>query len=488
MSSDDPSRPEIAIVGAGMSGLCLAIQLKRNKINDFVVLEKSSEVGGTWLENNYPNAGCDIPSFLYSFSFAPKYDWSEKYARQPEILQYFRDCCDRFDVRPHIRFEATVESAIYDETQCRWQVTLSDGSRLEPRIFVSAVGQLNRPTVPELPGLGSFRGQWWHSARWNHDCDLRGKKVGIVGSGSSAIQFIPDVARIAAKTYLFQRTPCWIYPLKNYRYARWANWLFRQVPGAARLHRWWIFLSWEKRYPAFKEGSFIAWIFSWWFRWQMWIRLPRRLWDTVIPKYAPGCKRVVLSSDYLQSLQEENVELIQEGVSAVESDCVHTQHGKYKVDALIFATGFDARRFLHPMRIFGRGGVLLHEAWQQRPRTLLGIATNGFPNLYFLYGPNTNLGHNSVIFMVECQVDYLLKVLHWMKAQGVSEVEARREAVEQDDAKLQRHLARTVWAGNCTNWYKIEDGHIVNNWSGSAIGYWLRTRRPDFSQYVFRPS
>lgn len=476
---------QIVIAGAGMSGICLAIQLKRAGFSDFVVLEKSLEAGGTWLDNSYPNAGCDIPSFLYSFSFAPKYDWSQKYARQPEILRYFLDCIERFGIRQHILFDCAVDSATYDERNCRWRLVASNGLQLDCSIFVSAVGQLNRPRIPDIPGLVDFGGASWHSARWNHQFDLRGKRIAIIGNGASSIQFLPEVAQQAANVLLFQRSPCWVSPLRNYHYPSWAHRAFRFVPGAAAAHRMWIFLTSEWRSLVFKRGGFFSRESARWIRKRMREQIPLGREQDLLPDYPPGCKRILLSNDYLQTLGRENVQLVTQSIARFQPQGICTESTSYPVDAVIFGTGFDTHRFLYPMRIAGRSGELLEQAWSDRPRTLYGMATVGFPNLFFLYGPNTNLGHNSVIYMVECQVKFILRCLRRMRKRSQDEIEVSREAMERFDQQLQVRLQETVWAGDCSSWYKTADGSIPNNWWGPALAYRLQTRRPDFSEFRF---
>ena len=264
MDAVEGNTPRVVIVGAGMSGLCLAIRLRREGIGSITLLEKSDEVGGTWLDNSYPNSGCDVPSFLYSFSFAPKPDWTMKYARQPEILDYFRDCADRFDVRKLVKFNTTVKSARYDEDSATWTITTNTGETLTADIFVSAVGQLNRPRIPDIEGLDQFEGTAWHSARWNHDFDLKDKTVAVIGNGASAIQFVPKLAKEVKRLHLFQRTPSWIHPLHNYRYPNWAKACFRKFPFTGKLHRLYIYLMCEWRIIAFREDSLANRIYRWW--------------------------------------------------------------------------------------------------------------------------------------------------------------------------------------------------------------------------------
>jgi cation diffusion facilitator CzcD-associated flavoprotein CzcO len=479
------SSPKIVIVGAGMSGLCLAIRLKQAGFRNVVILEKSNEVGGTWNENTYPNAGCDVPSYLYSYSFAPNYKWTMKYARQPEILAYLRDCADRFQIRPWIRFETAVVSAVFDEVDGRWVIETDSGDRLAADVFVSAVGQLNRPNVPCLEGLENFQGETWHTARWNHDYELFGKTVAVIGNGASAIQLVPEIARQAKQTYVFQRSACWIHPLRNYPYSTSAKLALRYLPLCASLHRLYLFLMCEWRILALREGSKLNKEYARWLRRKMRRLIPVDQWPLLIPNYAPGCKRILLSSDYLPTLQRDDVEVVTEEVKRFNGRAVVTESTSRQVDAVIFATGFQATRFLQPMEIRGRDGRSIEDVWDGRPKAFYGMATPGFPNLFMLYGPNTNLGHNSIVFMVERQVNYLIRCLTRMQETGAKLIEVRRGSMEQFDTDVQTRLASSVWAGDCSSWYKSADGRIPNNWWGSAFSFWMRTRRPNYADFHF---
>ncbi|MBD3672191.1 MAG: NAD(P)/FAD-dependent oxidoreductase [Planctomycetaceae bacterium] len=478
--------PRIIIAGAGMSGLCLAIQLKRSGIESFQIFEKSSEVGGTWLDNHYPNSGCDIPSHLYSFSFDRRHDWSQKYARQPEILNYFKTCADKFGIRSFIQFDTSIEEAVFDEAAKIWRVTTSDGKTHEADIFVSAVGQLNRPKIPQLEGLDQFQGATWHSARWNDEFDPTDRDVAVIGNGASAIQFLPGLAGQARSVTLFQRSPNWIHPLHNYRYPGWAKFAFRWIPLAARLHRGWIFLISEGRFIAFANGeNFANKEYRRWLTRRMKKAAQPNILPDVIPDYPPGCKRILLSSDYIETLNRENVRLVSRPLEKFTSDGVVVGDETIPVDAAIFATGFETTGFLQPMRIVGRDGVTLDEAFHPRPKTLFGVMAAGFPNFFMLYGPNTNLGHNSIIFMVECQVNYILNCLQARKNRQARAIEPKVEAVEQYDNRLQHKLNATIWAGDCASWYKNAQGSIVNNWWGTATAFWKQTRRLDSTQFLF---
>lgn len=483
-----PAAPlAVVVVGAGMSGLCMGIQLKRHGIDDFVIWEKSHQVGGTWFENTYPNAGCDVPSFLYSYSFAPKYDWSQKYARQPEILSYFRDCVDRFGIADHLRFGMSVKRAWFDERQSVWHVQSESGETVSARVLVSGVGQLNLPRIPAIEGLEQFQGEQFHSARWNHDIDLSGKRVGVIGNGASAIQFLPGLAEKARETHLFQRSPNWIHPLNNYRYPHWAHWLFRNMPAAAALHRLWIFLVCESRFIGFSKSTLASRIYTGWLKRRLSKEVPEPLRSQLTPDYPAGCKRILLSSDYYSTLMRDDVELVTEPIERFEEQGIRTGQGLKPLDAVIFATGFDANRLLHPIRLEGRQQRDLHEQWDEVPRAYLGMAYPGFPNMFMLYGPNTNLGHNSIIFMVERQVEYILKCLRHMADQNLAELEIKEPEFERYDQKLRKNLSRTVWDGDCTSWYKSADGTIINNWSSTTTAYWWATRQPVFAHFHARP-
>ena len=480
----DKSFPRVVIVGAGISGLCLAIKLKQAGMTSFTVLEKSQDVGGTWLENTYPGSGCDIPSILYCYSFAPKYDWSRKYAPQPEILEYFRRCADKFGIREHIRFGTAVSSATFDESSQTWRILTEQGKEIEADVFVSAVGQLNRPKVPVVEGQDTFQGPAFHSARWKHDFEVQDRVVGVLGTGASAIQLVPRIAESARKVLIFQRSPNWISRRHDYRYPGILRAALRWIPGLGKLQRFWIYGICEARILLYKRRTWLNKGFTGWLKYRMGRKLPPELRNTVIPKYPAGCKRVLVSNDYLETLRRENVQIITAPIRQITSDGILAGNDQWPLDAIVYATGFESNQFLSPMRIVGREGLALEDAWKERPRTYLGIMCAKFPNFFMLYGPNTNLGHNSIIFMVECQVDYLLRCLKMMRKQQIASLEIRPEVVDAFDHELQAGLDEKVWNGYVSNWYKTAQGHIVNNWSGPTLSYWRKTRRPDPEQFL----
>jgi len=477
--------PRIIIIGAGMSGICMGIQLLRRGFRSIELLESSDDVGGTWLVNRYPNAGCDIPSWLYSFSFAANYDWTHKYARQPEILDYFRNCVSDSGLREHISFGVTVSRAVYDESNHTWTVDCENGESRECDVLVSAVGQLNRPRIPRFENADRFNGTTFHSARWNHDVDLTGKRVAVIGTGASAIQFVPEVARRAERLYLFQRSPPWVDYVRNFAYPNWAKWILRNVPGAAIAYRSSIFLECELGFLFFREGSIANRLYARKMRQHLRQQVPEELLELLTPDYAPGCKRILKSDEYLSIFSQPGVELIAEHVRDLDAEGVVSDTRRIPVDVVIYGTGFEATSFLQPMTIMGRNNQSLQEAWSDRPKTLLGMATPGFPNLFMLYGPNTNLGHNSIIAMVESQVSYIISCLIHMQGGSHREVEVREDAVERFDHELQKRLSSSIWAGDCSSWYKSADGTIPNNWWGVVVSYLQRTRRPDYSHFEF---
>ncbi|MEZ6068236.1 MAG: NAD(P)/FAD-dependent oxidoreductase [Planctomycetaceae bacterium] len=415
--------PRIVVIGAGMSGICLAIRLRQEGFTNVTVYEKSQRPGGTWNYNAYPGSACDVPSFLYSYSFAPNLNWSRRYAPQQEIFDYFQDCVRKFGVEGSIVYGVHVVAADYDESTRRWRVELSTCEVTEADVLVSAVGQLNIPKFPNVPGRESFGGTQFHAARWDNSCELRGKRVAIIGNAATTIQLLLPVAEQAAQVTVFQRSPNYVMAKKDRAYSGLTKGLFRVIPGLAKLYRWNIFWNNEIRFLAFRRQTFISDWFGGIVRWRMRRQVPResKLISKVVPMNFPaGCKRILLSDDYLQTIQRPNVELVTEKVNAIDATGVQTTAGHRNFDVIIYATGFVSNPLISDIRVAGRGGELLGDAWRERPLAYLGMLTPGFPNFFALYGPNTNLGHNSIIFMVECQVNYLIRTLRWRAQQGAT--------------------------------------------------------------------
>ncbi|NUP82552.1 MAG: NAD(P)/FAD-dependent oxidoreductase [Nonomuraea sp.] len=475
--------PSVAIIGAGFGGLCMAIRLQRAGIESYTVFEKAGALGGTWRDNSYPGAGCDIPSHLYSYSFEKYASWTRRYPAQPEILGYLEHCADKYDVRRKIRFGAEVRRATFNGT--RWQVTTAteDGERTEAfDVVVMSVGQLNRPRLPDLPGMSDFEGVSFHSARWNHDHDLTGRRVAVIGNGSSAAQFIPRVAERAEHLDVFQRTPNWVIPKPDATFGPLAKLAFHYVPGLQRAYREWIYRYAEATlYPALAQG------------WSVGLLKKRALGHLraqvpdpalrarLTPDYPPGCKRVVIDSAFYPALTRPNVDVVTDKIVRVTPKGVETTEGLREADTIVYATGFRSTEFLVPMEVTGLGGGSLAERWSGGAEAYLGISVPDFPNLFLLYGPNTNLGHNSIIYMIECQVNHVMACLPEIAGRGP--VEVRPEAMAAWNRQLDAAMARMVWGNGCQSWYKTAEGRVTNNWPGPTTLYRRLTAKPPGAAY-----
>jgi cation diffusion facilitator CzcD-associated flavoprotein CzcO len=481
--------PSVAIVGGGLSGLAMAMQLVRAGSREFTIIERSEGVGGTWRDNTYPGSGCDVPSHLYSFSFAPKSDWSRRFAGQKEILSYAERCVRQFRLGPHLRLGATVQAATFDQGPGRWRLSLATPTgveEVEADTVVFACGQLNRPYVPPLEGLDDFAGPAWHSARWDHTCDLRGKRVAVVGSGASAIQFVPPVAEQAAELTIYQRSPNYVGPKKDRAYGGRERWLLERVKVVERAYRWWIYWGLEYRWIFFRKDSWagrkLRGLFAKGIRDDVVSeRLPE---SAVVPDYPIGCKRILISNDWYPALMRPNVTVVEEAVDHLEADAVVTADGTRRpTDVLVFGTGFATTDFLSHIPITGLGGRALADEWRDGARAYLGTAVPGFPNCYLLYGPNTNLGHNSILFMVERQVNLILQAVavqaEAARRPGSRLVGVRPDAYQRDDRRTQRLMADTAWVAGCTSWYKSASGRVTNNWPTWTVRYWFDTLRLD---------
>lgn len=476
---------KVIVIGFGFAGLCLGMQLRRAGIDSFLILEKASDVGGTWRDNAYPGAACDVPSFLYCFSFEMKTDWSRKWAPQPEILEYIRNCANKYDLLGHVRSSTEVESAVFDEAASRWHVRTRDGREYTAQFLVSAVGQLNRPHVPALQGLGSFEGTWFHSARWRKDVELTGKTMAVIGNAASAVQFIPEVASRVARLNVFQRSANWILPKNDLAYSEREKGRFTRFPALARAYRWLLWFILEFSFPALRLNAFFQWL----------VRLRARhhletqvadseLRKALIPDYPVGAKRILITDDYYPALQRNNVSLVTDPIRRILPRGIETADGKeHPADILVLATGFESTSFLAPMELVGRGGASLRDAWRDGAEAYLGITVPGFPNFFMMYGPNTNLGHNSILFMLECQSDYILRCLREVERRSARSLEISSEACAAYNLRVQAELQKTVWARIDQSWYKLKSGRITNNWYGPVWKYWVATRRPDFSAY-----
>jgi len=485
MPSTSSRSPRVAVLGAGAAGLCVAIKLLEAGIDDLVILEKSDGVGGTWRANTYPGAACDVPSHLYSFSFAPKKDWTRKFAEQPEILSYFEGIADRYDLRRRIRTGCEVRRARFDEDTAEWHLELADGTEVIADVVVSGLGQLNRPYTPDIEGLDSFGGEVFHSARWRHDVDLAGKRVGVIGNGASAVQFLPPTAERAGHVTLFQRSANWILPKPDREFSARERRILASVPFAERLFRWNIYWRLEKNFFFMRRGSRLGKLID-----RMASKELRKLVsddlpaEALIPDYPPGCKRILISNDYYQTLLRPNVSVELAHIDHVEPGAVVTEDGtRHEVDVLIFGTGFRSTEFLAPMEVTGRAGADLNDAWATGARAHLGVAIAGFPNFFMLYGPNTNLGHNSIIFMIEAQSRYITRAVRELRDDGLAWIDVRADVMDRYNTRLQKNADGTVWVADCDSWYKNEHGVVTNNWPAFTVSYWKRMR--DFRSHEF---
>ncbi|MFJ2033318.1 flavin-containing monooxygenase [Streptosporangium sp. NPDC087985] len=479
--------PTVAIIGAGFGGLCMAIRLERAGIRSYTIFEKGPGVGGTWRDNTYPGAGCDIPSHLYSFSFERYSSWSRRYPGQPEILGYLEMCANKYGLRPRIRLNTEVTAATFDESLSRWRVRTPSGEELFD-VVVSAVGQLNRPRLPDIPGMSAFAGASFHSARWDHSQDLTGRRVAVIGSGSSAAQLIPRVAEVAERVDVFQRTPNWVIPKPDAVFGETARKVFRRLPFLQRGYREWTYRYAETAlYPAL-AGRWSAGLL----RKRALDHLRGQVRDPELrarltPGYPVGCRRIVIDSDFYPALTRPNVDLVTEPIVRITPAGVETTAGLHGADVIVYATGFQTTGFLAPIEVTGRGGRRLSEEWKEGAEAYLGIAVPYFPNLFLLYGPNTNLGHNSIVFMLECQAGYIMGCLPYLARRGPMEV--RPEAMEAWRRSLERAMDTMVWGAGCTSWYKNASGRVTNNWPAPTTVYRRITRapRPTAFRFAGRP-
>jgi cation diffusion facilitator CzcD-associated flavoprotein CzcO len=481
------TQPRIAIIGAGHSGICMGMQLKRAGIEDFVILEKGATLGGTWRDNTYPGASCDAPSFLYSFSFAQKTNWSRRFAWQSELLAYSVECAVQSGLLPHCRFNSQVVAARFDEPRNLWRIELADGDTLEAQFLVTGVGQLHRPSTPAIPGRDDFSGAQFHSARWDHGVDLAGKRIAVIGNAASAVQFVPQIAPLAAQLTIFQRSANWLLPRKDRLYSPRLQRRMTRWPWLAKLrHQFqWFFFGEMQLTPLMKQVRVVQWLAT---RYSL-LHLRRQVRDPalrarLVPDYPIGAKRVLFNDDYYPTLNRANVRLVTDGVERIETDGVRTKAGeRVPADVIIYATGFQATDFLAPMAIAGAGGRDLREEWRSGAHAYLGVAVSGFPNLFMLYGPNTNLGHNSILVMIEAQVGYIIDAIRQLDARGARRLDVRREVMDEYNRGLQRDLAKSVWAADKQSWYKLADGTITNNWPHSTIRYRKLLRSADLAVY-----
>ena len=474
-------------MGTGFGGIGMGIALKQAGYDDFIILDKEDDLGGTWRDNQYPGCACDVPSPLYSFSFELNPDWSRLFAPQREIWAYLRGCARKYGLEAHIRYGSVVEQMQWDEDERRWDVQTVEHGELgswRPRAVVSAAGALHLPAYPDIPGAERFAGTSFHSARWDQSCDLAGKRVAVIGTGASAIQFVPEIAKQAAQLTVFQRTPPWIHPRPDAPIPARMRTAFRKAPVAARALRDAIYLGLEARAMGFAISPKLMAPLEVVAR----RHLASQVTDPALraqltPDYTIGCKRILLSSDYYPALQRPNVSLVTEGITGITEAGVTTADGEeHKADVIIYATGFKVIESVTSLNVTGRDGRKLRAENLEAYR---GITAAGFPNLFLLLGPNTALGHTSVVFMIETQIQHVLSCLRLIARDKADAIEVVESAQRRYNDALQRRLRRAVWSeGGCRSWYLDADGVNRTLWPGFTFEYWARTRRARPGDYA----
>jgi len=468
---------KVAILGAGAGGLGLAIRMIKAGMDDFVIFEASDGVGGTWRINSYPGAACDVPSHLYSYSFALKPDWTKTYATQAEILRYFEECADRFGVRPHLRVNTPIVAAEWDDAERCWRLRDALGATYEASMLVSALGTFNAPSIPDIPGLTTFDGPCFHSARWEHQHDLTGRRVAVIGTGASAAQIVPELAKTAQKVTLFQRTPQWILPRSDKPFSEEEKTRFARNPIAARRHRWEIYRAFEKNIT-FRHGDVVADQLKALALSHLEYRIKDdQLRAKLTPDYPFGCKRTLVTSDFYKAIVRDEVELVTDPIAGVRPGGVVTADGQeHQVDAIVLATGFRATEYLHGLDVVGVGGRRLRDDWAEVAHAYMGLTVAGYPNFFMLYGPNTNQGGNSIIFILEAQAAYVVRALRAMSRRRVRALDVKREVMDAYNAELAEALAGTLWANGCHSYFKNEHGKIATQLPHPSLWYWRRTR------------
>jgi cation diffusion facilitator CzcD-associated flavoprotein CzcO len=484
----DARHLEVIIIGAGFGGILAAIKLKAAGIEDFLIFEKDSGVGGTWWANTYPGCACDVQSHLYSYSFEPNPNWSHMFGRQREIREYLEHCVQKYALEPHLRLSTRVRTAEWQDDAGVWRVRTADGRTFTAPVLIGAIGGLSRPALPEIEGMDRFAGPAFHSARWDHTVDLAGKRVAVIGTGASAIQIVPAIADTAGELYLFQRTPPWVIPRPDRRVSGVEKRAFTRFSVLQTLWRWLLYWRLESRGTAFvvfpRMNALVEWLGRW--------NIRRGIKDpglrmAVTPEFPAGCKRVLLSDDYYPTLARDDVHVVTRGIREITAAGIVTSDGaETPVDVIVWCTGFRATDPVPHGMFIGRGGLDLTRRWHDGLEAYLGMTVSGFPNLFLLNGPNTGLGHNSVVFMLEAQMRYVMDAVLRMRNDGIRALEVRRDVEQTFNARLQERLADTVWASGCRSWYLDANGRNTTLWPGYTVEYWWRTRRFRPEDFVLR--
>lgn len=470
MKGDHIQNPQYhtAIIGAGFAGLGAAIKLKESTNHSIIIFERASDVGGTWRDNTYPGCGCDVPSHLYSFSFEMNPSWSRSFSKQPEILNYIRHCSRKYKIEEHIQYNTEIKHLFFDENQGYWILTDQRGNSISARVVIAALGPLNVPIFPKINGRENFKGVNFHSSEWDHDFDLKGKKVAVIGTGASAIQIVPAIADQVAQLTVFQRTPPWIMPKKDKQFSSTTKNIFQRLPSLHKLFREMIYWLMEVRGRGFFGNTIILKIATWVAN----MHIKNSISDPVLrekvtPKYQMGCKRVLPSNDFYPALQKPNVELVTETIDQITNTGVIGKAGRqWDFDAIVYATGFDSAEYKgRDMTIIGRNGRNLFKEWNKTgPEAYYGIAASGFPGLMFILGPNSGLGHNSVIHIMESQINFILDYIK--KLTNDTFLDLKADIQDEYNHCLQEKLQNTVWSSGCNSWYRTAEGKNTTLWYG----------------------
>ncbi|EUA29180.1 FAD-NAD(P)-binding family protein [Mycobacterium intracellulare 1956] len=479
----------VGIIGAGPGGLALGIMLSRAGFRDFTIFDREDGVGGTWRINTYPGLACDVKSHLYSFSFDLNAHWSRLWSGQPEILDYFQRSADKHGLGPHLKLRTEIRAARWDSDTQRWCLTTATGEQHHFNVVVSAVGLFTRPLMPDLVEEEPFTGTVMHSSRWDHSIPLEGKKIAVLGTGSTASQLIPELAKVAGTVYSVQRSPTWILPKPDRRYTRGERWAFAHLPFAKKIYRTRLWLRSESNIAVIEHGSGKT---------EQFTALALRLLENTVdddelrrkltPDHPMGCKRLVFSSDYLPALTRPNVEVLTSPARSLRARSLVTEDGtEREVDLVVCATGYAAADYLGELDVSGEHGITLRQVWRDGAHAYLGMAVPDFPNFFMLYGPNTNVGSNSVIFILEAQARYIVRALRHLRRRRKRYVAVRASALAEFVAKIDRWMVGTVWTTQCSNYFRAPNGRVVTQWPRSARTFWGMTRRFRPADFRFEP-
>ncbi len=478
---------DVVIVGAGFAGLGMGIQLKRAGIASFRILERAPQIGGCWRDNIYPGLCCDIPSHLYSFSFELNPDWSQKFAPGREIWEYLEHCKRKYGLEPFIQYGADVQEARFDDRTGLWTVRLASGEHIVARHLVAAQGALTPPNIPDIAGLQSFDGPVMHTARWNPEFDATGKRIAVIGNAASGVQVIPQLAQKAASLLVLQRTPNWVFPRGSAPISAVTRAIYRWVPGVMRSQRLAIYLEHEMRYFALKNPQ--GWMAKFMRKLALdhlhrWIDDPQ-LRSKLVPDYAFGCKRMLMSDDYYSALARPNVTMITDRIERVGAREIVTTEGAHQVDAIVLATGFRVQEMLS-YDIIGQQGRSLNELWKKTPEAYLGVVANGFPNMYLTGGPNSAHGHTSFIFVLENHINYIVGCIAGALKANYHSIEVREQVQADYNAQMQKQLKGMVWSSGCKNWYTTAEGRVFTQLPGFSWQYASKLKRPAWSDFAIR--